>query len=343
MEARIASASGIQFATIKAGKFRRMTDASASRKLFNPATLGLNARDAARVVAGVAGSLVILRQYRPDVVFVKGGYVGLPVGIAARMLRIPLVIHESDVSPGLTNRTLGRWAKTVAVGFPVKNYRDFDASKLIYTGNPVRAELTGAHRLEGLAKFKLDSNLPVVLVTGGSLGAQGVNNAIIEALPELVHFCQIIHLTGEHEMPRVEYELRQYGKFEHRDRYHPHAFLMSGMGSALAAADLVVARAGAGTIAELAALAKPTILIPNYQMAGHQVENARMLSRMGAARVLDESTLTIPRLVGEIKAVLGSETEQAALAKAIHQFATPNAARTLAEAILAAGEGRDRT
>ena len=343
MEARIASASGIQFAAIKAGKFRRLTDASVANKLFNPATLGLNIRDAVRVLAGVVGSLAILRKFKPDVVFVKGGYVGLPVGIAAKIMRIPLVIHESDVSPGLTNRTLGRWAKTVAVGFPEKNYPNFPASSLLYTGNLVRKELLKAHRLEGLAEFKLDDDLPVVLVTGGSQGAQVINNTILEALPELVQFCQIIHLTGENEMPRVEYELRQYGKFEHRDRYHPYAFLMTGMGNAMAAADLVVGRAGANTIAEVAALGKPTILIPIYLMAGHQVENARMLSRLGAARVLDETKLTSQRLVGEIKAILGSETEQASLSKAILKFSTPDAPGVLAEAIMAAGEGRDRT
>jgi UDP-N-acetylglucosamine--N-acetylmuramyl-(pentapeptide) pyrophosphoryl-undecaprenol N-acetylglucosamine transferase len=253
------------------------------------------------------------------------------------------VIHESDVSPGLTNRTLGKWAKTVAVGFPEKNYHDFDKDRLLYTGNPVRTELLKAHRLEGLAEFKLDADLPVVLVTGGSLGAQAINNAILEALPDLVQFCQIIHLTGENEMPRIEYELRQIGKFEHSDRYHPYAFLMTGMGNALAAADVVVARAGANTIAELAALSKPTILIPNYLMAGHQVENARMLSRLGAVRVLEEPTLTTQRLVGELKQILGSETEQASLSKAIAKFATPDAPRDLAKAIMAAGEGRDRT
>jgi UDP-N-acetylglucosamine--N-acetylmuramyl-(pentapeptide) pyrophosphoryl-undecaprenol N-acetylglucosamine transferase len=343
MEAKIASASNIKFASIKAGKFRRLTDASVVNKLLNPATLGLNARDAGRVVAGIAGSLSILRKFKPDVVFVKGGYVGLPVGIAAKILRIPLVIHESDVSPGLTNRTLARWAKTIAVGFPEKNYKDLDPKRLLYTGNPVRKELTSAHRLEGLAEFNLDPSLPVILVTGGSLGAQAVNNAILDALPELVQFAQIIHLTGESEMPRVEFELRQMGKFEHQDRYHPHAFLMTGMGAAMSAADLVIARAGATTIAELASLSKPTILIPNYLMAGHQVGNARMLSRLGAARVLDEVTLTTPKLVGEIKMILGSETEQAALAKAISKFATPKAATELAEAILAVGEGKDRT
>jgi UDP-N-acetylglucosamine--N-acetylmuramyl-(pentapeptide) pyrophosphoryl-undecaprenol N-acetylglucosamine transferase len=343
MEARIALASGFKFAAIKAGKFRRLTDASVANKLLNPSTLGLNARDAGRVIAGIAGSISILRKFKPDVVFVKGGFVGLPVGIAAKMLRIPLVIHESDVSPGLTNRTLGRWAKVIAVGFPEKNYHDFDPKKLFYTGNLVRTELLNAHRLAGLAAFKLSPDLPVVLVTGGSLGAQAINNAILSALPELVQFCQIIHLTGENELPRIEFELRQHARFEHRDRYHPYAFLMSEMANALAAADLVVARAGANTIAEMAALAKPTILIPNYLMAGHQVDNARMLARLGAVRVLDEATLTQPKLVGEIQRVLGSETEQEALSKAIYQFATVDAPVKLAEAILQVGKGTDRT
>jgi UDP-N-acetylglucosamine--N-acetylmuramyl-(pentapeptide) pyrophosphoryl-undecaprenol N-acetylglucosamine transferase len=249
-------------------------------------------------------------------------------------------MHESDVSPGLANRTLGKWAAKIAVGFPEKSYRDFDPARLVYTGNPVRREVLSAHRLEGISSLKLDSDLPVVLVTGGSQGAAAINDAIVAALPLLLPHCQIVHLTGERELDRIKFELSRKGKIEHAKRYHPYAFLMSEMAGALAAADVVVTRAGANTVAELAALSKPTVLIPNYQMAGHQVENARVLARHGAVRVLEEPKMTPERLAGEINRLLQSEEERQFLAKGIGQFAKADADRALARVILDVGHDR---
>jgi UDP-N-acetylglucosamine--N-acetylmuramyl-(pentapeptide) pyrophosphoryl-undecaprenol N-acetylglucosamine transferase len=343
MEARIVTASGWKFAGIKAGKFRRYHRGGWWSKVLNLQTLGPNMRDAVRTVAGVADSLKILRKFKPDVVFLKGGFVCVPVGVAARLLRIPYVIHESDVSPGLANRLLARGAAKIAVGFPLKSYHDFDKARMVFTGNPVRREVIGAHRLEGLSKFKLDDGLPVVFITGGSSGARQINDVIIEALPELLDFAQVIHLTGEGEYERVKFAIRRLGKLTHGERYQAYGFLMGEMALALAAADVVIARAGANTVAELAVLGKPTVLIPNYEMAGHQVENARVLSRAGAARVLDGAKLTPVQLVGEIRRLLGDAQEQGRLAKAIRQFCQVDAARELAEVILATarvGEGR---
>jgi UDP-N-acetylglucosamine--N-acetylmuramyl-(pentapeptide) pyrophosphoryl-undecaprenol N-acetylglucosamine transferase len=337
MEARIVAAAGLKFATIKAGKFRRLPSAGTLQKLLNVQTLGPNTRDAVRTVAGVADSLRILRKFKPDVIFLKGGFVCIPVGLAARMLHIPYVIHESDVSPGLANRVLGKWAARIAVGFPAKSYRDFDKTRLVYTGNPVRQEVLKAHRLEGIRLLKLEQDLPVVLVTGGSQGAAAINDAVVAALPLLLPHCQIIHLTGEHELDRIKFELSRKDKPVHVERYHPYAFLMAEMAPALAAADVVIARAGANTVAELAALGKPTVLIPNYLMAGHQVENARVLSRGGAVRVLEEPKMTPERLAGEVNRLLQSEEERAFLGKALHGFAKLDADRELAQVILEIG------
>ena len=338
MEARIASSANIPFATIPAGKFRRLHDASIVNKLMNPQTLGANLLDSTKLIRGILGSLVLLRRFKPDVVFVKGGYVGLPVGLAAHLLRIPYIIHESDVSPGLTNRILSRWASKIAVGFPEKMYKTFPKDKLVFVGNPVRNEILKGHRLEGLAQFGLNDDVPVVLVTGGSQGAASINDAVMEALPELLQLCQIIHLTGESELGRIEFELSRKGAFAYSDRYHPFAFLGSEIASALAASDIVISRAGANTVAELAALGKPTILIPNYLMAGHQVENAKLLARQGAVRVLDEQRLNPARLVEEVRGLLGSEEQQERLSKGISLLARPNAANDLARLILAVGE-----
>jgi len=344
MEERIVANSKLRFAGISAGKFRRDQSRTATKlgKVLNPQTLGPNVRDAGRVVAGLSQSLKLLRDYKPAVVFCKGGYVALPVGLAARMLRIPLVIHESDVSPGLTTRVLGRWADKIAVGFPVKSYRELDRERLVFTGNPVRTDRLSAHRLEGLKKFELSDDLPVVLVTGGSLGAGQINDAVVGALPELLQSVQVIHLTGEGEYERVMFEVKRRGSMEHFDRYHAYGFLMAEMPLALAAADMVLARAGANNIAEFAALGKPTVLIPNYHMAGHQLENARVLSRAGAARVLDGSKLTPASLVGEVKRLVGDSEEQERLSRAIRQFAVPDAPERLAEVILAAGRAGER-
>jgi UDP-N-acetylglucosamine--N-acetylmuramyl-(pentapeptide) pyrophosphoryl-undecaprenol N-acetylglucosamine transferase len=338
MEERIVRGAGMDFAPVKAGKFRRNYFDGALAKVLNVATLGPNARDALRTVAGVSDAWRLLRRFRPDVVFIKGGYVGVPVGLAARLLHVPYVIHESDVVPGLANKLLGRWAAKIAVGFPVKSYTDFPADRLVYVGNPVREQIVRAHRLEGLAKFKLDGDVPVVLITGGSQGSRQINDCVAGALPELLEFCQIIHQTGEGEYERLQFELRRSGLGKHADRYHPFAFLLDEMAPALAAADLVVGRAGVSTIAESAVLGKPTVLIPNYQMAGHQVANARVLSRAGAARVLDGRTLTPAKLAGELRGLLQNEEAQKQLSAAIQKFGRLDAARELAKAIV--DEGR---
>lgn len=338
MEARIAKTAGIPFAAVPAGKFRRLHGASALDKLLNPQTLGANLGDTTRLVRGVAGSLILLRRFKPDVVFVKGGFVGLPVGLAAKLLGIPYIIHESDVSPGLTNRILSKWATKIAVGFPEKMYKDFPKDRIVFVGNPVREEILKGHRLTGLGEFGLDDKLPVVLVTGGSLGAAPINDVIVAALPKLLEFVQIIHLTGEGEFGRVQFEVSRMEGLKHAERYHPYAFMGTEIASALAASDIVVSRAGANTVAELAALSKPTILVPNYLMAGHQVENAKLLARQGAVRVLDERRLTPARLVAELQGILGSEEAQAALSKHIHELARPDAAKELAQLILATGE-----
>lgn len=334
MEAKIVAGAGLNFAPIAAGKFRRNHMDSGLAKILNLSTLGPNARDSLKMIQGVGQALRILRSFKPDVVFLKGGFVCLPVGIAAKLLGIPFVIHESDVTPGLTNRILSRWAEKIAVGFPVKSYKLFDPSKLVYVGNPVRTNILTSHRLEGVAHFKLDEKLPVILITGGSQGAAQINNAVLEVVDALTEKYQVIHQTGEGEIARIRFELSRMPKSTTRERYHPYGFLMTDMGLALAAADLVIGRAGVNTINDCAVLGKPTILIPNYIMAGHQVENARVLSRQGAVRVLDGASLSGAKLLREVDFVLGNEEEQARLSANISKFARPQAAEDLAELII---------
>jgi UDP-N-acetylglucosamine--N-acetylmuramyl-(pentapeptide) pyrophosphoryl-undecaprenol N-acetylglucosamine transferase len=343
MEARLVTSTKIAFAPIKAGKFRRDHFAKGLAKLANLSTFGPNVRDAFRTVAGVTGSLKVLRTFKPDVVFLYGGYVCLPVGLAAKLLHIPYIIHEADLNPGLTNRILSRWAVKIAVGFPVKNYRCFDDNLLVFTGNPVRAAILTAHRLEGLAAFKFNSSLPVLLILGGSQGAREINDVVIGALSELTQRYQIIHQTGDGEIGRVKFELSRRPKLTYPNRYRAAGFIMKEMPAALAAADLVIGRAGAGTIADSAVIGKPTVLIPNTTMAGHQVQNARMLSRAGAARVLDGPNLTPEQLVGEIDTIFRDPETLQQLGKGIMAFGRRSSAQDLAKLILATGrEGTSR-
>lgn len=334
MEAKIAMSSGLNFESIQAGKFRRLNGVSKLKQIFDLSTLGLNAKDTVRVARGIITSIKILKSWKPDVVFIKGGYVGLPVGIAAHILSIPYVIHESDFVPGLTNRILSRWAEKIAVGFPVKGYQNLPKNRLEYTGNPVRSELSPKHRLEGIQTFKLSSDLPILLVTGGSQGAQAINDCVIKAIPQLVKFTQVIHLTGDMDFERIRYELTKLGKIENIDRYQAHAFLQDKMSEALSVADIVVARAGANTISELAYLGKPCVLIPNYLYAGHQEANARLLSRAGAVTVIDERKLTPEALINIVRNLFGSEEEQQRLSKNISTFSKPDAAKELAQLII---------
>lgn len=344
MEERIVRAKGLPFAAVRAGKFRRRHLDSGWFKFFNAQTLGPNSRDAFKAIAGVHDAWWVLRRFKPDVIFIKGGFVGVPVGVAARMLGIPYIIHESDVSAGLANRLLGRWAEAIAVGFPTKHYAEWAGKNLVFVGNPVRPEVLAAHRLEGLAKFGLDEHRPVVLITGGSLGAREINEAVLDGLDELLKLAQIIHITGEAEYERVQFQLRRQPMVI-RDGYRVKAFLNAEMPLALAVADMVICRAGMNTIAELAALGKPSVLIPNKDMAGHQVANSRILARSGAARVLSGQQVTARKLVGEVRYILGDEAEQSRLAKAIREFAAKDAAGALAKLIVATasratGEGR---
>lgn len=335
MEAKIAQAAGLEFRKVSAGKFRRYHGRRLIDKLLDLKTFWLNFHDIGRFLLGVIQSRKIIREYEPDVIFIKGGYVGLPVGLAAKALKIPYVIHESDTLPGLTNRWLAKGAAKIAVGFPVDKYK-LPADKLVYTGSPIRAELLSSHRLEGIKQFKLNPKLPVVLVVGGSQGARVINECVMDALPELTSFTQIIHVTGEQEIERVRFEVKRLG-LVHPDRYQAHSFLAGDMGGALQAADLVVSRAGANAIAELAALAKPTILIPNPRLTGgHQVANAMVLARRGAVRVIGEEHLKPAVLVGEIKKVIDSDEEHRYLSEHIQQFAVFDADVRLAKLILSA-------
>lgn len=325
--------------TILAGKLRRYHHMTIWEQMAHPFSILLpNLRDIVFVVGGFIQGLIKLMAWRPDVVFTKGGFVCLPVGLAARLLHIPLVIHDSDAHPGLTNRILARWAQSIATGAPLENY-SYETRISRYVGIPISNEfrpLSDTERRLTKEELGIDPTRPLVVITGGGLGAKRMNDATALILQDLLKHASVILISGAGQYD----ELRAITP-ESDDRFQLHAFVSKGMAQMLSAADIVVARAGATTILELAAAAIPTILIPNGQLTGgHQLKNAAAYAKNGAVAVLDETQLeTDPRLLlVELTTLLGDESRRQAMARTFHEFARPDAARDMADMILAAAK-----
>ena len=320
--------------TILAGKFRRYYHLSVIRQLLWPSLVWANIKDGFLVVVGFFQSFVKLIIWRPDVVFAKGGYVCLPVGIAVRLLQIPLVIHDSDAHPGLTNRVLSKWATAIATGAPLKYY-PYSAKKSRYVGIPVAPEFhkfSEAEQIEAKLKWGIDGKYPMVVVTGGGLGASRINDAVALALDELLEFCSVVLISGVGQYD----ELRSITP-PNNDRFQLHSFIYNDMASLLGAADVVVTRAGATTILELAALVKPTILIPNGKLTGgHQLKNAAVYLKDNAVKVVNEDEMVKnPQVLTlAIKDLLSNPKAAYEMAQTFASFTRPNAAKDVAEMII---------
>lgn len=321
--------------TVTAGKLRRYNHLTILQHLTIPSVVFPNIRDMALVIAGTIQSIIKLIVWRPDVVFTKGGYVCLPVGWAARLLRIPLVIHDSDAHPGLTNKLLARSATAIATGAPLEYY-SYPKSKTTYVGVPVGeafAPYTIEQRNAAKRELEVSINDPLIVVTGGGLGARRINDAIALHLTQLTSLATVILISGTEQYD----ELRAITP---RDdpRFQLHSFVSSGMVTMLAAADVVITRAGATTLLELAALAKPTILVPNGQLTGgHQLKNAKVYEDNDAAIVVDDTLFSSAgdtTLVDAVKMLLASPGRQKTLSHNIHALAKPHAARDMATLIL---------
>jgi len=327
----------IKVETITSGKLRRYHHLSVWQQLLKFRTIVLpNIVDMAKVGIGFVESLVRLVRWRPDVVFTKGGFVCLPIGLAARVLGIPLVIHDSDAHPGLTNRLLARWATAIGTGAPLEFY-SYPAAKAVYVGVPVREDFVPiAPQRQRKAKDELgfDSLRPLVVVTGGGLGAKRLNEAVAANLTTLLPRTNIILISGS-----AQYDEMHALTPQDDPRFRLLPFVSDGMAHMLGAADIVIARAGATTIVELAALAKPTILVPNgYLTGGHQLKNAAVYAEKGAVSVVDELELEKrpELLVDEVVNLLADPKRMEAMGRAFHTFARPTAAHDMAEMIVAA-------
>lgn len=326
---------GLPVQRIVAGKLRRYNHLTLWQQLTWPSLMLKNIRDGFLVVAGIVQSFFKLIIWRPDVIFTKGGFVCLPVGLAAHLLRIPLVIHDSDAHPGLTNRVLSRWATTIATGAPLEYYH-YDTSRSHYVGIPVDSAfrpLNDIEQRDAKIKWGIDPNRPLLVVTGGGLGAQRVNDLIVKTLARLEKTISVVLVSGAGQYDELKEEVPH-----NHEQFQLHPFV-TGMSSLLGAADIVVSRAGATTLLELAALEKPTILIPNAKLTGgHQLKNAAVYAEKNAVVVLNEDSVEQqPQLlVDTVNDLLDNAKTTAAMAARFHEFSRPDAAKDMAQLILGA-------
>ena len=262
-------------------------------------------------------SAVIL-QYHPDIVFSKGGFVSVPVVLAAKHYKIPVIIHESDMTPGLANKICIPAAKKVCCNFPeTLNYLPKD--KAVLSGSPIREELLTGDRLSGLQYAGLSANRPVILVIGGSLGSVTVNHAVRSILPKLLSQFQVIHICGKGNLDESLIGTSGYVQYEYVDKPLRHLF---------AAADLIISRAGANSICEILALRKPNILIPLSAAAsrGDQILNANSFAKQGFSTVLEEEVLTSDTLY---QAVSDTYKKRTAFIEAMEKSTLNNAVETI--------------
>jgi len=326
----------IRIDRIASGKLRRYHHLSVIQQLMWTKLVMLNLRDSFLVLAGLIQSMVKLVVWRPDVVFTKGGYVCLPVGMAAKLLRIPLVIHDSDAHPGLTNRVLSKWAKYIATGAPLEYY-PYPKSISKYVGIPINSgfhKYTDDEKYKAKQKWGIAPDSRLLVVTGGGLGAKRINDSVVQVLDDLLLFTSVVLISGTGQYD----ELKSFTP-PNSDRFQLHPFVSSGMADLLGAADVVVTRAGATTILELAALEKPTVLIPNGKLTGgHQLKNAAVYKESGAVEIIDEGEMeeSPSLLVDTVKDMITSHEKSKNMAKKFSKFARPNAAKDMADMILSA-------
>ncbi len=312
----------IKWVPVSAGKIRRYFSLQNFFDLF-------------KTVNGIVQALRKLYKIYPDVVFGKGGYVSFPVLVAARLLRIPVVIHESDSVPGKANLWAGKFAEKVAVSYS-EAAKYFKADKVAHTGNPIRTELMIPAR-EGSHEFlKLEGTVPTVLILGGSQGSQIINDNVLDALPVLMENYQVIHQTGKVNFDIVTQTatvILQKSQFKYR--YHPYNNLnLLTLRMAAGAADIVVSRAGS-TIFEIAAWGTPSIIVPITSSNGdHQRQNAFAYARAGACEVIQENNLSPHVLVSEINRILTAPGEKTKMQAAARDFARANASELIAKEII---------
>ncbi len=322
---RILFDNDIQYVSVPAGKVRRYFSL-------------LNVTDAVKTATGCVVALIKLYSIFPDIVFGKGGYAAFPVLFAARLLRIPVVIHESDSHPGRVNRWAGKFAKRIALSYPAaaSAFGPKAQAKIAFTGNPIRPEIAkpltaGAHEF-----LQLEQGVPTVVILGGSQGATRINDVIIEALPELLNRYQIIHQTGRVNLDEIKETSAMILKdHPYAYRYHPFDYLNElALRMAAGVADVIVSRAGS-TIFEIAAWGVPSIIIPLPSSISHdQTSNAFAYAGTGAASIIEEDNLHAHILTSEIDRISSNLGVKQGMKDKALAFAHLDSAKIIAGGIL---------
>ena len=326
----------IPVSVVLAGKLRRYNNLSLIRQLLRPVSIVLpNIRDAGLTLIGVLQALIKLMIWRPDIVFCKGGYVCLPVGLAAYILKIPLIIHDSDAHPGLTNRLLARFATRILTGAPL-SYYNYDPKISHYVGIPISNAFrpyTDDEKVAAKIAFGFDPLLPLVVATGGGLGARRINDAVVSSLPDLLKISNVLLISGSGALS----DNVQTAAHMTKKNFQLRAFISEGVDQLFGASDVVITRAGATTLLELAASATPTLIIPNgYLTGGHQLKNAAVYGAADAAVILSEDDMmSQPAALSQaVTHMLESKESQERLSKNIYQLARPDAAYETAKTII---------
>ena len=280
IERKLIEGAGIPYDGISSGKLRRYFDLK-------------NFSDPFRVAKGYFEALRLIRRYKPDVVFSKGGFVAVPVVLAAKHYKVPVIIHESDMTPGLANKICIPSAAKVCCNFP-ETLKYLPKDKAVLTGSPIRAELLEGDRKAGLSYAHLTEDKPVLLIIGGSLGSVAVNTAVRNILSDLLKDFQVIHLCGKGKLDTSLTDTEGYVQYE---------YIKDELSDLFALSDLVISRAGANAICEISALKKPNLLIPLSANAsrGDQILNARSFEKLGYSKVLEEEEITNEKLLQTIR------------------------------------------
>ncbi|MGD6872781.1 undecaprenyldiphospho-muramoylpentapeptide beta-N-acetylglucosaminyltransferase [Sutcliffiella horikoshii] len=300
----------IPFHGISSGKLRRYFDWK-------------NFSDPLRIIKGAMEALMILRKVKPKVVFSKGGFVTVPVVMAAKMLKIPVIIHESDITPGLANKIATKFATRVFVTFD-ETLNHFPSDKVLFTGSPIREELFKGKGQEGRAWLGFHEKKPILTIMGGSLGAKKINETLRQVLTQLTEQYQIVHLCGKGNMDRSLEGVKGYKQFEYINQELPDV---------LAASEFIISRAGANSIFEFLALRKPMLLIPLSRNAsrGDQILNAQSFEKKGFAKVLFEEDLTTETLLTQLEAL---KSDKDLLQKNMSKDSAPNTLEIILKEII---------
>jgi len=287
---------------------------------------------------GIVKAFLLLYSIYPDIVFSKGGYVSFPVLVAARFLRIPVIIHESDSKAGRVTEWSAKFAKYIAISYPIvpKSLEKYQ-SKIAYTGSPIRTGVQKRTSEEGKKFFDIKDNAPVILILGGSTGSETINNNIIESLPKLIKEFNIIHQTGKNNITEVgllaEAIIAANPK---KYRYKPFAFFNAlELRSAAGATSLVITRGGSGTLFEISSWGLPSIIIPIPETVSHdQTKNAYTYAHNTGATVIEQMNLHPNVLLSEIHRIIDDEARYQDLCKKAKAFSPENSAEQIAEKIL---------